>query len=211
MLYCSILFIAGRVCKPSRRQKINKKTNKQDTSMKKKYTASRYVFGSVKLIKLYCPKCDDYTLISQEKVSTAKCDCGSEFQNKQIKKTFVIVGEKRIHLTKKQKLQILERQNNKCFFCNIDLDDYIVINGFVRKIRTHYDHFMPYSITTDNSLENLNAACSRCNLMKNAKVFANIKEARKYLFIQWENDIASGKIECNDFYKRYDEFVLNAG
>lgn len=71
------------------------------------------------------------------KVATAKRRCRGEIKASDLK-------------------EMLKKQNNKCDYCGVELDEYNI----------QLDHIKPVSKGGDNSLDNLHFVCKNCNLRK---------------------------------------------
>ena len=66
-------------------------------------------------------------------------------------------------ITIKSLNNLLEEQNNKCKYCNIDLD-------FNVKFQVHLDHIVPIAKGGQHSIKNVVFSCKRCNLKKSDKI-----------------------------------------
>jgi len=58
------------------------------------------------------------------------------------------------NFTREALLEINIKQGNKCNYCQKNLDKF------------HYDHIIPIALNGENTIENLQALCPRCNLRK---------------------------------------------
>ena len=66
-------------------------------------------------------------------------------------------------ITKKSLENLLLKQNNKCKYCNIDLD-------FNTAFEVHLDHVIPISKGGHHSINNIVFSCKSCNLKKHDKI-----------------------------------------
>jgi len=66
-------------------------------------------------------------------------------------------------ITKKSLENLLLEQNNKCKYCNIDLD-------FNTAFEVHLDHVIPISKGGNHSINNVVFSCKSCNLKKHDKI-----------------------------------------
>ena len=62
-------------------------------------------------------------------------------------------------INKKTLIELREKQNNKCYYCNCELD-------FNSKNSVHLDHYIPISNGGIHSINNVVWSCSFCNLSK---------------------------------------------
>ena len=88
---------------------------------------------------------------------------------------------KRKRIFKSIKDIILKEQNYKCIFCGCDLGGYVLKRGNLIKLKTHFDHFIPWVYSRDNLYKNLNASCNICNQIKSDMCFDDLKQAAKYI------------------------------
>lgn len=63
--------------------------------------------------------------------------------------------------------KVLKRDNEVCQYCEFPADS--------------VDHIVPYSWSHDNSLDNLVAACFRCNLIASDFMFSDFTAKRDYI------------------------------
>lgn len=78
------------------------------------------------------------------------------------KKRISIMGKVWRHESKQIK-ELVIKQNNKCFYCNCDLEKYTI------------DHVIPVSRGGSNLIENIVICCSYCNLSKGYKLLSEWK------------------------------------
>ena len=148
--------------------------------MSKSITKSYY--GDVVLLKGYCKECKTKSFIIDGEFQC--CDSKvSELHDKEIKKREIEGESKRSRIKKKVRLEILEKQNNKCIYCENDFDTPFWHDKKKRyiKIRVHFDHFISWNYSRDNQKNNLYAACHICNGIKSDKFFYNLISAKEYI------------------------------
>ncbi len=72
-------------------------------------------------------------------------------------------------LTRTEKDMILEKQQHKCIYCDVDLTEEEV----------HFDHFVPFSFTfTGAKIGDYVATCKDCNLLKSNKMYDCVEDVR---------------------------------
>lgn len=64
-------------------------------------------------------------------------------------------------ITKQSLQELRELQNNKCYYCECELD-------FKGKNKVHLDHHIPLSKGGPHSISNVKYTCRKCNLSKQA-------------------------------------------
>ena len=151
-------------------------------------TVVRSIYGSVAINKMYCPRCKDEAFIINGCFSC--CDMPVEESKrerklikKQVSKSYFV----RQYIPKKIKLEILEKQEYKCIYCECDLRySYIQRKKKVVRIKIHFDHFCPFRFNADNHKTNLVAACHVCNGIKSTKHFESIEKAREHIMKRHE-------------------------
>lgn len=74
-------------------------------------------------------------------------------------------------ISKQARMDIIHSQECKCIYCHteIDLDTYCI------------DHIIPYAMCRSNKLDNLVAACWRCNTFKSDRLFQNVYHAARWI------------------------------
>jgi len=146
-------------------------------------TIIKSLYGSVAILKGYCPKCRHYSFVID---GLLKC-CNTPFDETLIQKERIkreIEGEsERSRIPEKVKKQILERQGNRCIYCDCALDDYVWNSKRTKyeKIKIHFDHFVAWDYSRDNKEYNIYASCHICNLIKSDKYFYDLTSAREYI------------------------------
>lgn len=141
------------------------------------------IYGSTALLKAYCFICKAYSFIQN---GVFVC-CNRVYENipkKEILKRESAGQRNRKRLPKKVKNRILEAQNHKCIYCDIDLNDkYVWDNKRAKfiKIKVHFDHFVSWNYSRSDQASNLVAACHLCNGIKSDKYFTDIQSAADYI------------------------------
>ena len=83
--------------------------------------------------------------------------------------------------TARQQRELLEKQENKCFYCGRELGSMYERDGKIKYLRTHFDHRLPFSYLQGNPEEIFVAACHICNSIKSNKMFHSREEVVDYV------------------------------
>ena len=149
--------------------------------MIKKITKSYY--GSTIMLKVYCKACKRESFVIDGELSCCNAiivdDFEREHKKREIQTEFV-----RSRIKKNVKENILDKQDGKCIYCELDLRQPFYFDPKhkkYRKMRIHFDHFVAWVYSGDNSKENLYASCPICNLIKSDKHFVDIATAKDYI------------------------------
>ena len=145
-------------------------------------TATKVLYGSKTMIRMYCSKCKTNAFVIDGILQC--CDSEIEMPDTIEKEKRESTGEQyRSRIPAKIKKAILESQNNKCIYCNSDLDGWVLNNKKNKyiKIRTHFDHFICWNYSRDNHQYNLVASCHICNGIKSDKCFYDIISTKDYI------------------------------
>jgi 5-methylcytosine-specific restriction endonuclease McrA len=125
-------------------------------------------FGNAFLLRSRCSRCKSSSIIIDGKYSC----CGKKYKSKingYIMKREIIAELKRRKPSAKKILKILINQEGKCFYCKEVLEKPIC------------DHFVPYSFSQNNNIENFVISCERCNQIKHNKIFYSVEDAKNYI------------------------------
>lgn len=142
--------------------------------------AIKSLYGNVVILKGWCSDCKGYYFVLNGEL---QC-CGKHFElpEEEITKRESKTWEPR-GFSKKDKEYCLNEQNHCCIYCGIGLNDSYWDGKRKRYISAeiHFDHFIPYVYSQNNSKSNIIASCHICNLIKSSKCFPSIDEARVYI------------------------------
>ena len=143
-----------------------------------KSKAGMALYGNIALERGYCKECDTTAFVRNGKLAC----CGAEF-SKVPDKYYRVSGSPQGRKTPPaaEKRRILEEQENKCFYCDVEFDSLRWRNGRAIRIKLHWDHKLPYAYSQNNHTSNFVAACHVCNGIKSDKVFQTVEEAQIYL------------------------------
>ena len=149
-------------------------------------------YGKVIMFRAICPNCDEILFGNDLHF---KCDgCSVEFKGKIDSLRIEVTSPTRKTPSKKIKKQILDHQDEKCFWCERDFGIIYFRYNSIKKLLPNWDHLIPYSYSYSNADENFVASCSICNSFKSSKVFENINECKIYLNKRWNKNLYSRKI-----------------
>ena len=139
------------------------------------------LYGSVAIPKGFCPTCETQAFIIDNKYQCCDTYAPITPYNKYIRYSEQANPRKRP--STKYQIEQLDRQNNQCFYCGLDLREpqwnYKKTNYVMARIE--WDHSIPYSFLKDNKDINFVASCSICNHIKSSKLFLTALEAREYV------------------------------
>lgn len=143
--------------------------------MRKKYA----YYGDVKLIRAYCHSCKSRAIVLDDKLQCCdkkvpKTGSGSERMS--------MASGRRKKPPKKIQKQLIEKQENKCFYCNMEIGSLYMRKGKVKMTIIHWDHLVPFAYLQGNPNNNWVLSCNVCNICKGSKVFETVEDAKDYLF-----------------------------
>lgn len=78
---------------------------------------------------------------------------------------------KRKSISENLRRMLMERQNNKCIYCNTELT----------LVNLEIDHFIPVKYVGDKRNNNLYASCSACNKKKWGYLFNTLEDVRIFV------------------------------
>jgi 5-methylcytosine-specific restriction endonuclease McrA len=154
-------------------------TNWRNCAMRPKVVKAE--FGRIAMLRAICPRCRSMALVIKGRM--ACCGAMPEQQDEYIKKKESEGEKRRSKLGAKEKRALLEKQENKCFYCYRPFGTPAWHPGRHKIIYPdiHFDHFVCWDYSRDTSIGNMVAACSICNLIKSSKIFANADDARAFI------------------------------
>lgn len=138
-------------------------------------------YGSERMVRSLCPICNKHSFIIDERYDC----CGTKFDGKGWLKERRVI-ECRFKRKKPSIYAIrymLDAQNDVCFYCGREFNEFYLHPKTKRLLRTkmHFDHFVPFSYSQDNRECNFVISCSICNLIKSDKIFLTEEDARDYV------------------------------
>lgn len=156
-----------------------------DASMTHKHRAVHSaMYGNIAMKRAYCSSCRTYAFVRDGKMAC----CGEVLEGAEIKgcKRMSEPPNVRDRPSRKEQKRILSDQHHRCFYCSRWFGTEIWRKARRSNLRVHWDHVIPWVYSLDNRNQNFVAACHVCNMLKGAKMFNSIEEARIYLNARWE-------------------------
>jgi 5-methylcytosine-specific restriction endonuclease McrA len=149
------------------------------------------VYGNKKLVRIYCPDCDCWTLVL--KGIKLCCDEESDAMPDKFK---VMISAARIRKKpgRKAKKNLLEQFNYSCVYCERRFDTFVEMAGKMHRIRLNWDHQIPFSYSYNNNSENFLPACNFCNGWKSNRIFQTIDEVKVYVNQKWEKQTKKNQL-----------------
>jgi len=141
------------------------------------------LYGKVRIIKAWCEDCQGYFIVQEGKLSC--CDKPIDADPGRYKRESEPEQRRKAPPLKERQKQ-LEDQHYRCFYCSRSFDSTVYRNGKAVRLKVHYDHMIPYSLTQDNSVSNFVAACHVCNGIKTDFCFHTVEEAQIYIQGRWK-------------------------
>lgn len=89
----------------------------------------------------------------------------------------------------------IKEQDGKCYYCERPFGMLLYRGIRKKRLEVHWDHYVPFAFSQDNSIPNFVAACDVCNRMKSSKLYASLWEAKIDLAAKWS---FSGYTEAPD-------------
>ena len=77
--------------------------------------------------------------------------------------------------------RILERQDNRCLYCQMPFGSEVIRKYSYVYLRLQWDHFVPHAYLGRRAEDNWAAACHVCNGIKASRVFESLDEARRFI------------------------------
>lgn len=139
------------------------------------------IYGNVTIQKAYCQDCGSFSFIRSGRFVC----CGSYVSGEPTRYVRECEPEdtKRIP-SKCEQEKILKEQDGCCFYCEQKLGSTQYRNGKPFRLKTNWDHKLPYAYSQNNSVGNFVASCHVCNMIKASLVFRDLDEAKGYISIK---------------------------
>lgn len=147
------------------------------------------------LYRIQCPACGEYELSGKKTAYCEYCDRKLTFRDCHKERKIGVVNDiNRIRLSASQKNDILDKQNNRCYWCGREFGTEYMYHFRFYRLTPHFDHVIPFSLIGNGGEENIVASCNVCNLWKSSKVFHSEAEIQDYLLEKWRHAINNGDI-----------------
>jgi hypothetical protein len=143
------------------------------------------LYGNTGIPRGYCYKCSRHALIVGGLLQC--CDRPVETAPTKLRRMSDPEGRRRTPKLNERN-EILQSQNYRCLYCDVSLDGYVFYRGQERRVRTTWDHMVPYSHTFNNHAGNFAATCQFCNAWKSSLIFKSVDEVRIYVAQKWETE-----------------------
>jgi 5-methylcytosine-specific restriction endonuclease McrA len=139
-------------------------------------------YGKVVMPRAKCSECHAMSFVED---GMSVC-CGADVDTDVVgsKKQMTQGRPHRRHLPGRIKQTILEAQEGKCFYCQCDLSSTWYISPRMktpRRVRTEFDHLLPFAFCNDQNTSNFVAACNVCNRIKYDRVFDSVEKLVSYI------------------------------
>lgn len=146
------------------------------------------LYGNVAIPRRYCERCQQWAFVLE---GVRQC-CG--YSNKED-----FEGSKRVRMsnasrhrhkpTETERVKILERQENRCLYCQQLFGSYFIRGEKLVRVDCQYDHLDPFCYSQNNDVRNFVAACRTCNAWKGSKMFESVEQIRNFLLKKWEERV----------------------
>jgi len=141
------------------------------------------LYGNVAILKGYCAECACTSFVID---GLLQC-CDSRFEIDPTKyKRESTPEQRRRALPRKLKLEVLDSQGHRCFYCHRRFGSLILKGVRMIRLRIQFDHFVPYAHSQNNGEYNFVAACHVCNGLKTDHFFQTSEQAELFLFERWQ-------------------------
>lgn len=141
------------------------------------------LYGNTALKRQRCGKCRTTAIVLDGEI---QC-CGRKVEEKA--RTYRQMSPpvfKRRTPSQQEQLRILSEQDNRCLYCGLHFGTKMFRGAKILELAVRWDHYIPFSVTANNSAQNFVAACQVCNGIKSSRIFESLEEARKHIFRQRE-------------------------
>ncbi len=134
------------------------------------------VYGNVRMIRDYCPVCNDLVLFPR-----GKSACCGFAPLKAPGRWEVVVPPHRRHPSQTRQDALLLEFGNGCAYCRMQFGTLVEWGKRRAVLRLVWDHFIPFIATGDSSDENFRPACQLCNGLKRDRLFQSLEEAQGFV------------------------------
>jgi 5-methylcytosine-specific restriction endonuclease McrA len=136
------------------------------------------VYGNTKILKGFCTDCEAYAFV----IDGALQCCDSPFTDTptHYKREIEAVDKRKRPSLAYQEARLIA-QDYRCFYCERAFHSVVLRYSRPIPLKIHWDHFVPYAYSRDNSAVNFVAACHVCNAIKSDICFETLAEARIFI------------------------------
>lgn len=86
--------------------------------------------------------------------------------------------------SEKTKKMLVEKQHNRCLYCNHKIGSGIERRGKAVQLRAQYDHFVPFAYSRRNPRDGFILACHVCNNIKGPRLFVTVQDATDFIRVE---------------------------
>mgnify|MGYP000512239202 CR=1 FL=1 len=140
------------------------------------------LYGNTQLIRAYCKDCNQFSFVID---SLLQCCEKEHTESPTHIKRMTETDFRRKLPPLNQRKQVLEAQNNQCIYCERTLNQKTWKGSQWVRLRVHWDHWVPFIYSQNNSIHNFVASCHLCNSLKGTLIFDDLDKAKIYLNQRW--------------------------
>lgn len=151
-------------------------------------TAEWVIFGNIAIVRLFCPECRASSFVRDGDFVCCGGDAtllyGRELRKKRESDAVFI----RKRPPPRDRRQILDEQNQRCFWCSHRFGATVEDSAMKQLVlEVTWDHVIPHVYSRDNRTSNFVATCQICNRYKSAKV-GDLELVRLSILASWAGD-----------------------
>lgn len=142
------------------------------------------LYGSVKLLRGYCPSCCSWAFVLD---GMLQC-CNRHSSEQPVKKKRMIIGHgQRRRPHKEVQKRLLAQYQQCCAYCGRLFGLLIIREKRVMRLRLEWDHNEPFVYSQTNAENNWIPSCHLCNRWKSDKIFDDLDELKNYVADKWKD------------------------
>lgn len=135
-------------------------------------------YGNTKIARGYCHKCKNNAFVIDGIIQC--CSRSYAFESNVVKKMSLSSPFRKTPPKAIKKL-ILDQQQNKCLYCEIEFGSFIFKGTRPILVKLAWDHQIPFAYAQNNKNQNFCAACQICNGIKSSIMFQTVDEAKLHI------------------------------
>lgn len=147
-------------------------------------TSHMALYGGVQIRRDWCSYCQQMAFVIDNEM--ACCGQDADVVVDGLKPKRESGGYSRNRPTKDKQIEILHKQENKCFYCDREFGSIVYRNEHPVLLKTHWDHLVPHAYSGSSLDKEFVAACHVCNNYKNKLLFESIESAQIFLKRKWD-------------------------